>query len=149
MKKVMPAGRQGFTIIELLVVSALVALLASIVFTAITGTRARSRDSRRETDIKEIQNAVNLYAVNNRAFPICGTELVINGSTDCLSAQLLASGAMSQVPVDPLGKASGACGDPTGYVYCYVSDGSTYTLRHHLETNSISGKDAGWQSVGP
>lgn len=141
--------KKGFTIIELLVVSALVALLASIVFTAITGTRARSRDSRRETDIKEIQNALNLYSVNNRAFPICASEVVVNGSADCLSAQLLAAGAMSQVPVDPLGKASGTCGDATGYVYCYVSDGIVYTLRHHLETNSIQGKTAGWQSVGP
>lgn len=141
--------KKGFTIIELLVVSALIALLASIVFTAITGTRARSRDSRREVDIKEIQNAVNLYAVSNRVFPICGSEAVINGVSDCLSVQLLAAGAMSQVPVDPLGKASGACGDPVGYVYCYVSDGTSYTLRHHLETNTIQGKIAGWQSVGP
>lgn len=140
---------KGFTIIELLVVVALIALLTSIVFTAITGTRARSRDARRETDIKEIQNAVNLYAVNNRAFPVCASEVVINGSTDCLSAQLLAAGAMSRVPVDPLGKASWICGDPVGYVYCYVSDGVGYTLRHHLETNSIQNKLAGWQSVGP
>ena len=141
--------KKGFTIIELLVVSALIALLASIVFTSITGTRTRSRDSRRETDIKEIQNAINLYAVNSRAFPVCATETIINGSTDCLSVQLLAAGAMSQVPLDPLGKASGTCGDPVSYVYCFVSDGTTYTLRHHLETNSIKGKAAEWQSVGP
>lgn len=141
--------KKGFTIIELLVVSALIALLVSIVFTTITGARARSRDSRREIDIKEIQNAVNLYAVNNTAFPVCAPEIVINGTTDCLSAQLLAVGAISKVPVDPLGKASGICGDPVGYVYCFVSDGLTYTLRHHLETNSIQGKDAGWQSIGP
>lgn len=141
--------KKGFTIVELLVVIAIIALLASIVFTAVTGTRARARDSRRETDIKEIQNAINLYAVNSHTFPACGAEVVVNGSTDCLSAQLLAAGAMSQVPVDPLGKATGTCGDPTAYVYCYVSDGTSFTLRHNLETNTIQGKAAGWQSVGP
>lgn len=141
--------KKGFTIVELLVVIAIIALLSSIVFVSVTGTRARSRDARREADIKEIQNAVNLYAVNNRAFPVCGSDVVINGSNDCLSTQLLAAGAMSQVPVDPLGKASGTCGDPTGYVYCYVSDGTSFALRHHLETNTIEGKAAGWQSVGP
>ena len=141
--------RKGFTIIELLVVSAIIALLASIVFTAVTGTRARSRDSRREIDIKEIGNALSLYAVHTQAFPVCGTEVVINGSTDCLSAQLLAAGAMSQVPVDSLGKASGTCGNAASFVYCYISDGASYALRHHLETDTIQGKAAGWQSVGP
>lgn len=144
---------KGFTIVELLIVSAIIALLASIVFTAITGTRARSRDARRETDIKEIQNALNLYAVNRRAFPVCSPEVVINGSSDCMSAQLLAAGAMTQVPIDPSGKANGAASDcgvtPTTHIYCYVSDGNIYTLRHHLETDSIQGKASGWHAVGP
>lgn len=145
--------KKGFTIIELLVVSAIISLLVSVVFASITGARARSRDSRREADIKEIQNALDLYAVNNREFPICAGDVVLNGNADCLSSQLLAAGAISQVPIDPLGRANGApsdCGASAGvYIYCYTSDGVSYTLRHHLETNSIHNKVAGWQSVGP
>ena len=88
---------RGFTIIELLIVMALIALLASLVLATIGSTRERSRDARREADIKEIQNALDLYSVTNRAFPICASEVVINGESDCLSVQLIAVGAAGQV----------------------------------------------------
>ncbi|MEK7480646.1 MAG: prepilin-type N-terminal cleavage/methylation domain-containing protein [Patescibacteria group bacterium] len=136
---------RGFTIIELLIVMALIALLASLVLATIGSTRERSRDARREADIKEIQNALDLYSVTNRAFPICASEVVINGESDCLSVQLIAVGAAGQVATDPSGKASGVCGNPANYVYCYVSDGRTYELRYNLETSSIPGKLTGWQ----
>lgn len=145
--------KKGFTIIKLLVVGAIIVLFASVLFVIVNDRRARAHDVIREVDIKEIQNAINLYGVNNHAFPVCGTEVVVNGSTDCLSAQLLAAGAMPRVPVDPSGRAIGApsdCGtSPAVYMYCYISDGTSYTLRYHLETNSIQGKGAEWQSVGP
>lgn len=142
--------KKGFTIIELLVVLAIIAMLSSFIFVMLKGAQAKNRDARREEDIKQVQNALGLYAVNAHRFPVCATQAVINGATDCLSQVLVASGAISGLPTDPLGRASGACGEPGSFVYCYQSpDGFSYTLRYALETDTIPGKSAGWQSVSP
>lgn len=75
---------------------------------------------------------------------------MIEGTTDCLSQVLVTAGSISGVPTDPLGRAQGVCGQASSFVYCYQSaDGFSYTLRYALETNTIPGKSAGWQSVSP
>lgn len=140
----------GFTIIELLVVIAIAAMIVSVFFVLITGTRAKSRDAVREQDIKQIQNGLAIYASGKGIYPICSPEIIINGKTDCLSAELLGDGAMKGItPVDPKNSGS-TCGGSGAYVYCYISaGGSDYTLRYNLETDSITGKSSGWQSIGP
>lgn len=143
--------RQGFTLIELLVVTAILGVLLAVIFVTVSGARAKSRDASREERIRQIRNALDIYNVNHLQFPICATETVINGTTDCLSVALISDGAIqSAVSIDPLGAADGTCGDPGDYVFCYQSDdGSTYTIRYNLETDSILGKSAGWQIVRP
>jgi general secretion pathway protein G len=141
--------KSGFTIIEMLVVIAVIAMLISVVLTFWSDSKKKVRDSRREEDIKEIQNALNLYASNNHIYPVC-SQIVINGSTDCLSQPLIAGEFMSGVPTDPLGGSSGTCGAEGNYVYCYTSDdGFSYILEYALETDNVSGKSAGWQSASP
>lgn len=136
----------GFTIVELLVVVAIIGMIASMIFVSFESTRAKSRDARREEDMKQVQNALGLYFVNNRQFPEC-SELVINGSTDCVSDALIAVGAISGLPTDPVQGSSGVCDGENSYVYCYSSDLFTYTLKYRLETDSIPNKSSGWQSV--
>lgn len=137
---------EGFTIVELLIVTAIIALIASLVFVSFESTKAKSRDARREEDIKQIQNALDLYFVTHREFPEC-IEAVINGSTDCLSQALINEGAIAGLPIDPLGGSAGVCDGASSYVYCYQSDKFIYTLKYRLETNTIANKSAGWQSV--
>lgn len=130
---------RGFTIVELLVVIAIIALLVSLTFALLQSTRAKSRDAERESEIKSLQNALTLHIVNNKIFPVYNGTITGN---DAVSIQLLNSGALSSVPTDPLNT-----GD---YVYKYNSiDGSTYIITYFLETNNISGKSAGQQTVSP
>lgn len=136
--------------VELIVVLAIAVFILSIAFISFRGTRMNSRDARREEDIKQLQNALDIYHVNSRRFPIC--ELgVINGSSDCLSAELRADDTVGAVSTDPLGGSSDACLEPTSHVYCYesASDGSVYTLHYNLETESIPGKASGWREARP
>ena len=142
--------RTGFTVIELLVVLLIIALLAAIALVFFSPSQAKSRDSRREEDIKSIQNALNLYINQKNIYPICVEEAVIDGNADCLSSVLLSEGTIKAMPVDPKFKGAGVCGDPNSFVYCYQSsNGISYTLRYKLETNSVHGKSAGWQSINP
>lgn len=142
---------KGFTLIELLAVLAIIAILSagSVAFFSVAA--AKGRDSRRERDIKEIQNILALYANNRGKYPLCSPEVAINGATDCLSIAIIGEGSSASTPIDPRhGAGTGTCGGAEFFDYCYVStDGKTYTLRYLLETDSIPGKSLGWNSATP
>jgi len=59
------SNRRGFTLVEILVVMAIISLLAAIVLASFSIIRMRGRDGRRLADLKQVQNALELYANNN------------------------------------------------------------------------------------
>lgn len=52
--------QRGFTLIEVLVVVAIIGLLSSVVIVGLGGARSKARDARRIADIQQIQNALEL-----------------------------------------------------------------------------------------
>jgi len=60
-KKSKHIQENGFTLIELLVVIAVIGLLSSIVLVSLQGARAKARDAKRISDIKQIQLALELF----------------------------------------------------------------------------------------
>jgi len=147
--------RRGFTLVELLVVVAIISMLFSIIFINLRAARTRARDARRVANIKEIRNALALYNTGARAFPNCGASKVVigEGSDGCLSTSLADANSISVLPSDPL---RGDTADPDTdcgaaanlYAYCYFSaDGIDYTIDYHLETDGI--KPAAWYTEKP
>ena len=63
------ARTRGFTLIELLVVIAIIAMLASIILSSLNTARSKSRDARREADLKEMQTAVEQYMSDSNGVP--------------------------------------------------------------------------------
>ena len=61
--------RDGFTLVELLVVISIIGLLSSIVLTSVNSARARARDARRLADTRQIQNALALYYDDHGSYP--------------------------------------------------------------------------------
>jgi general secretion pathway protein G len=100
----------GFTIVELLIVIVVIGILAAITITAYTGVQGRARDTQRIADLKAITEALEIYRVNNGAYPTpvstpnaSSWEVSTNGSnvaTNFLSA-LVSSNGINRVPVDP------------------------------------------------
>lgn len=131
-------GEKGFSIVEMLVVIAIIGFIGSLIFVQLQSSRQRARDAEREQEIKSLQNALAIYATNAGKYPPSNTALLPYAATaltgsDPISADLRNSDALTQIPLDPLNSGN--------FVYKYQStDGSTYTLTYYLETDTILGK---------
>lgn len=101
---------RGFTLIELLVVIAIIGILSSVVLASLNTARLKSRDTRRISDIKQLQLALALYYdANSSVYPTA------------LSA--LAPTYIPVIPVDPV-TSSGA------YKYSATGAGTVCSSYH-------------------
>ncbi len=57
----MNKDKKGFTLIELLVVIAIIGLLSTLSVIALNSARARARDAKRISDVKQMQVALEMY----------------------------------------------------------------------------------------
>lgn len=60
--------RRGFTLIELLVVIAIIGILSAVVLASLNSARAKARDARRVSDLKQIQLANEMYFDENGSY---------------------------------------------------------------------------------
>lgn len=147
-------NNKGFTLIELLVVIAIIGLLSTLAVVALNNARAKSRDARRVSDIKQIQTALELYLNDRSAYPTNGTlpTTGCTASVDIAGACINSGGAalvadcpgsgdtyMASAPSDPL----------TTQHYCYNQDSSTsYSLHYTLEGDT-AGINSGANTATP
>lgn len=131
----------GFTLIELLVVIAIIGILSSVVLASLNSARTKARDTRRVSDLKQIQVALELYYDANSKYPTTLTSLV--GNTGGASLAVL--------PIDPRGDLLNVS---NGYKYA-INNATTPTIYHlgavleqahnqtTLEDNDLDGNSTG------
>jgi prepilin-type N-terminal cleavage/methylation domain-containing protein len=109
--------KKGFTLVELLIVIAIIGLLSGVVVAATGPARANARDAHRVADLKSIQLGLALYYDVYRTYPTAVEGL----------SKLVASdqGFLPAIPVDPQSGAS--------YVYTPSNNNRTYCLGATLE----------------
>lgn len=93
---------RGFTLVELMVVIAIIGLLTSIVSLGLMSAKQKSRDSKRIADLKTIQLALSLYYNDNLMYPkniYCTSTASGCGTTAPLLG--LAPTYLPVVPKDP------------------------------------------------
>ena len=117
----MSLKRRAFTLIELMVVIAVIMILTAFTIYNMGPARARSRDSRRITDANLIMTSLDQYYTSNlRTFPVPGgidaTDTKYH--VDVIdSSSLPISSYLSPIPVDPINDTDHR------YVYVYRGDG--------------------------
>jgi prepilin-type N-terminal cleavage/methylation domain-containing protein len=149
--------RKGFTLIEILIVVAIIAILASVVLVGLGPTQSAGRDARRVSDLQEIQNGLELYYSKCGFYPgsaTCTAGLPTGwaGLQDALTG---AGIGVNTVPNDPT---SGKTYD-FGTDYTASTDqGTTYIVEATLENASGTafqsytvpgnlGKITGWTGI--
>lgn len=131
MNKQHQSTQSGFTLIEILVVVAIIGMLSIVVVISLNQARAKGRDAKRKSDMGQVQKALELYANdNNGTYPSTsmswwgiGDE---GGNRDTSGANAyipdLTPNYISILPVDPRGVTTGWSG------YLYKSNGFSYKL---------------------
>ena len=112
----------GFTMIELLITMAIVAVLTTISLFALRGARESARDARRKADLETIRSGLEIYKADCNTYPTVSplpSPLVGSGTpSTCLATNTY----VQRIPTDP-----------AGGNYFYLSAGSTYILCSTLE----------------
>lgn len=124
-------NKSGFTFIEIILVIIITGILATLVFGNYLSSIKRGRDTRRKTDLEQIQRALEMYYEDKNSYPLTDNfkfgkrfydDSNLSGNYEPKGDQLY----MDNVPNDPLKKQS----------YGYSSnDGTSYILYSCLENN--------------
>ena len=134
-------AQRGFTLVEVLVTVAIISLLSAIGLQSFQAAQGRARDSKRKSDLRDLQKAIQLYYQDNKSYPVTSTTSVVwygsepgnlysdNGGN--WIPGLVSGGYIPQLPRDPKGGFStNPWGNCTGLKrsYLYYSNGIDYKL---------------------
>lgn len=154
---------RGFTLVELLVVLAIIGLLSSIVLTSLNAARVKARDALRKSQTSEFKAALELYYFKNGKYPCgnasCSIAVVPFNATFNFGVNpvntLISDGDISSVPSDPIypdGTTLQNCNanGPSGYCYCSAgTDSYVLTVNTEDDTKGDPTSDRCYINVGP
>jgi len=156
--------RTAFTLVELLVVVAIIGLLSTVAAVSLNTTRVNARNAQRKANLIQISKALELYYSVNNGYP--STSGVWQGNCSVYLG-LPDSGAgawipnftayMAQLPHDPnTGKvnpssaAAGCRTNPNVSCYVYVSNGTDYkVVAECLPEGALSTTDPFYDPMRP
>lgn len=121
--------KKGFTLIELLITIAIIAVLSAIGLIAYTAVLKQGRDSKRQSDLRSIQSALEQYNSDQGFYPAPSPSPLTFGNpfNNCTGNPVTPCSAtktyMNAVPADPISSTP----------YSYVPSTSSYCLYAKLE----------------
>lgn len=136
----MSKKKSGFTLVELLVVIAIIGLIATISVLALGNARAKSRDSKRVADVKQMQTALELFYSDMNRYPTLNEWA--SGSLHSTSTETGTTTYMSTIPAPVTPTDSSCTSRQNSYTYQVSADGGSYSISFCLG-NSTGSMSAG------
>jgi prepilin-type N-terminal cleavage/methylation domain-containing protein len=125
-------NQQGFTIVELLIVIVVIGILAALVITTYSGIQSKGRNSKRVTDIQNIQTNLEAYFQTAGNYP----SLTNMNTTSWLSTNMKNLDTASLQ--DPLGSSTALGNTPAAKIYAYQPLNSSGTSCEADATTCVS-----------
>ena len=95
MKYYQKQNKNGFTLVELLVVITIIGILATLIYASLTRTKQKGQDASRKSNLRQIALAMEMAYDHNQAYP----------TSENIPASISANGTnyLSDMPEDPQG----------------------------------------------
>ncbi|MBU9833457.1 type II secretion system major pseudopilin GspG [Rahnella perminowiae] len=103
---VIPKKQQGFTLIELMVVIVILGVLAALVVPNVMGNKERADTQKAVSDIVALENALDMYKLDNHRYPTTEQTLealVTLPTLSPLPTNYRNDGYIKRLPADPWG----------------------------------------------
>ena len=113
---------KGFTLVELLIVIAILSILSTIGVANFRSARLKAMDAQRKSDLQTIAKSLEAYVNDYRSYPATGVLVWGQPLADPAHPETIYS---AKLPTDP-----------GSYDYVYVSGGTSYTLYAYLENEN-------------
>jgi len=114
-KERQPKRRKGFTLLEILIVVAIIGLIASLVVPNLIGRYERSKEEIAKAQLEMLASAIEAFRLDVGRYPNSLEELISSNDPKWRGPYL----AKKQIPKDPWGR---------DYVYKYPGEHAPYDL---------------------
>lgn len=118
--------KKGFTLIEIMIVMAIIGILSTIGFGNFVSSHLKAKDVARKSDLTMVAKSLEAYANDYRGYPDSSADgkIMISG-VPIEWGSPFADTNTTYATILPV--------DPSGYRYFYVKSGNGYYLYAHLE----------------
>jgi len=126
----------GFTIVELLIVIAVIGILSTVGIISFSSIQVNARDYQRSSKITILSETLEKYYDKNGEYPSCAamsTQPALSVTTNTLKGM---DPNILTTPTAVNGFNSVLCGDPTLDTFGYIGGGNDYKLEYKQKSNS-------------